>query len=152
MIYHVVLFKFKQALSAEEVARYVAGVDRLKQITGVVSTQCGEVGKSFYSNYSDRTKGFTHTLLVVLEGVEDLERYDKSPLHEEVKQSCIVPLIDKAAENAVMAIDYFGKLPEDRSDEAPKTQNSFTTYSAYLVFLGLGAIAGFGLARWHSRL
>ncbi|RYH05811.1 Dabb family protein [archaeon] len=152
MIYHVVLFKFKQSLSAEEVARYVAGVDRLKQIVGVVSTQCGEVGKSFYSNYNDRTRGYTHTLLIVLEGAEDLERYDKSPLHEEVKQSCIIPLLDKTAESPAMAIDYFGKLPEDRTDESPKTQNSFTTYSTYLAVLGLGAIAGFGLARWQSKL
>eukprot|EP01031_Cornospumella_fuschlensis_P030975 gene30975-37438_t len=152
MIYHVVLFKFKANLSAEEVARFVAGVNRLKQITGVVSAQCGEVGKSFYSSYSDRTRGYTHSLLIVMDGAEDLERYDKSPLHEEVKQTCIIPLLDKAADSPAMAIDYFGKLPEDRSDEAPKTQSSFLAYSAYLAVLGLGAIAGFGLARWHSRL
>jgi hypothetical protein len=152
MIYHLVLFKFKPNLSSDEFGLFVAGVERLKNINGVISTQCGRISTSFYPNFLDRTKGYTHSLLVTLKDAQSLEQYDKCELHEEVKQKCILPFLDKTQDSPVMAVDYFGELSEEIVEKKCMSNNCLNKSTTWMAALGLIVVAGFGFARYHSRL
>eukprot|EP01039_Chlorochromonas_danica_P008936 gene8936-9859_t len=99
-------------ITAEEAEQFVAGIESLQQIDGVIGIQCGEITKTAYPNYNDRTKGYTHSLSILLRDVDALQRFDSDPFHDEVKQKWILPLIDKQADSPVLVFDYFGKLPE----------------------------------------
>lgn len=150
VVYHLVVFKFRANITAEETAQFIAGIGSLKQIDGVISAQCGEISTSLYPSYNDRTKGYTHSLVVVLKDSASLQRYDSSPFHEKIKQDYILPLIDKTAENPYMAFDYLGKLPENESDNSNccKVQCSYHWVTALAVF----AAAGYAFLRYKSRL
>jgi len=147
VLYHVVLFKFRQNITAEESARFVAGVDSLKNIEGVLSIQCGEISTTLYQNYNDRTKGYTHSLLAVLRDADALEIYDKSSFHEQVKQEFIIPLIDKTLDTPYMAVDYFGKLPEKPMSEPVASSSYSQTAICVGAAAAVAAIAGFVLFR-----
>lgn len=148
MLYHLVLFKFRSNITAEEAARFYAGVESLTQVDGVVSTQCGEISKNVYAGYSDRTKGYTHSLMVVVKDAESLQNYDNSTLHATVRTTCILPLVDRAAVDPVMAVDYFGKLAEEVA-EAPSCVGNPVVWGTAV---GVVAALVFGLTRIRSRL
>lgn len=149
MLYHIVIFKFRSNISAEETAQFVAGVESLKQIDGVLTTQCGELSKTLYPNYNDRTKGYTHSLLVLLKDADALEKYDSHPFHEEVRQNCIRPLIDQQADSPVLAFDYFGKLPDEKSEEVtPKS--TFQSVGSWLAAIGMFSVLAYGVFKLRS--
>ena len=110
MLHHIVLFKFGD--SKELLDGFYSGVQTLKQIDGVVSINAGEQNNQYYSDYADRSNGYTHVLHVLLRDKEALENYDKSEFHNEVKKTFILPCLNKeASAPLVMAIDYESALP-----------------------------------------
>jgi hypothetical protein len=95
MIEHIVLFKWKLDASAEAVTAVIENLKALKnQIPGIVDLSCGK-------NFSERGKGFEHALVVRFEDREALESYGPHPLHQEVVQNLVKPILDD-----IIAIDY----------------------------------------------
>lgn len=147
MLYHLVLFKIPASTGKDKILNFYSGLETLKSIKGVVSIQCGEVDKVCYAGYADRTKGYTHALLVVLTDLRALEKYDKDIHHNLIKSTIIMPLIDKTAENPVLAIDFPGQIP------AKVCFNCDTSiYTKALVGVSVAAVFTFAWLKIHSRL
>ena len=56
--------------------------------------------KNAYKDYDDRTKGYTHSLFIVLKDKKSLEYYDKNILHNMIKSTVIKPLLDIDVESS----------------------------------------------------
>lgn len=95
MIEHIVLFKWQENASAEAIAKAMAALRDLKEkIPSIVDLSCGE-------NFSDRARGYTHGLVVRFRDRAGLEAYQPHPLHQDVVQNFIKPIIAE-----VLALDY----------------------------------------------
>lgn len=92
---HIVLFKWKPDATPEAIIQVVEGLRGLKdKIPGIVDLSCGE-------NFSDRSQGFTHGLVVRFADRAALEAYGPSEAHQHVVQNFIAPIrVD------VLAVDY----------------------------------------------
>lgn len=146
MIFHLVLLKIKPSASHEQLLNLSTGLKSLSGIPGVLSIQIEPANKSVYVGYDDRTKGYTHALLVLLADKKALEVYDKDPLHQLVKSTVIKPLLDTNVSDPVLAVDWEGEAPE-----LPK--NSLCKhYAYYLAAVGALSVLGFVALRFRSRL
>lgn len=95
MIEHLVLFRWTADASAEAITRVMDELRALKgQIPGVRDLTCGE-------NFSPRSQGFTHALVVRLEDRAALDAYGPHPAHQRVVQEFIAPI-----RADVLALDY----------------------------------------------
>ena len=95
MVEHIVLFAWKPDTDPAAIQKAVEGLRALKgRIPGVVDLTCG-------ANFSDRGKNFTHGLVVRLTDRAALEIYGPHPLHQEIVQSLIRPILAES-----LAIDY----------------------------------------------
>lgn len=111
MLYHLVHFKFVETFDrAITPEKFREDVNKLLAIPGVLGVEFGKIEKNLYNGFMDRSDGFTHSLLVLLTDQDALEVYDKSDIHTEMKQKCILPYLDKTAQKPVLAIDYYGQF------------------------------------------
>lgn len=95
MVEHVVLFKVKDATTPDAVEAMVSSLCDLEgQVPGIVNLTVG-------SNFSDRSKGFTHGLVVRFRNPEALETYITHPAHEAVVKERIRPIVDD-----IIVVDY----------------------------------------------
>lgn len=95
MIEHLVLFQWTPDASAEAVAQVVTELRALKsQIPGVLDLTCGE-------NFSPRSQGYTHALVVRFDDRTALEAYGPNPAHQRVVQEFIAPIRAN-----VLSLDY----------------------------------------------
>lgn len=95
MIEHLVLFKWKQDASPEAIARVLEGLKALKsQIPEIVDLSCGK-------NFSDRSQGFQHGLVVRFNSRQDLEIYQPHPAHQVLIKDYIKPILAD-----ILAVDY----------------------------------------------
>ena len=95
MVEHMVMFKVKAGTPANAVAAMVTGLKGLKsRVPGIVDASVG-------TNFSDRSKGFTHGLFVRFQDKAALEQYLPHPAHEEVVQKFIRPITED-----VIVMDY----------------------------------------------
>ncbi len=95
MVEHAVLFKVKSGTPAESVAAMIAGLKGLKsQVPGVVDLSAG-------TNFSDRSKGFTHGLVVRFTDQAALDGYLPHPAHRDVVERLIRPIVED-----VLVVDY----------------------------------------------
>ena len=95
MIEHIVLFKWKNTATPEQIEAVLSGLKQLKsQIPSIVDLSCGE-------NFSPRSQGFQHGLVVRFEDKAGLEAYQLHPAHQEVVQKLIKPILAD-----IIAIDY----------------------------------------------
>ena len=95
MVEHIVLFKWKPEATPEAITQAVEGLRGLKdKISGIVDLSCGE-------NFSDRSQGFTHGLVVRFTDRAALEAYGPSEAHQHVVQNYIMPI-----RADVLAVDY----------------------------------------------
>ena len=92
---HLVLLKVKRPPTDEEVAK----IQSLTAIRGVVWVSCG-------SNYTKRGQGYNYAIVVRLTSKEAEEAYQKDPLHENVRDNVIKPLVDTSQPAPLLAIDY----------------------------------------------
>ena len=95
MIEHIVLFKVKAGTSPEAVAAMMNGLKALQ------STVPGVVGLSVGANFSDRSKGFTHGLVVRFRDKAALDGYIPHPAHREVVEKLIRPITED-----VLVVDF----------------------------------------------
>jgi Stress responsive A/B Barrel Domain len=95
MIEHIVLFKWKEGTTPEAIAAVMKGLQGLKDsIPQIVDLSCGE-------NFSDRSQGFEHGLVVRFRSRKDLEAYQPHPAHTDVVQNLIQPILA-----GILAVDY----------------------------------------------
>lgn len=95
MVEHLVLFRWTAEAPAEAIAQVMDELRALRgQIPGVRDLTCGE-------NFSPRSQGFTHALVVRLEDRAALEAYGPHPAHQRVVQEFINPI-----RADVLALDY----------------------------------------------
>ncbi|MEA5519025.1 MAG: Dabb family protein [Limnoraphis robusta] len=95
MIVHVVLFKWKEDTTPEAIRSTMEGLKELKaKIPGIIDLSCGE-------NFSERSQGFQHGLVVKFTDKSALEAYTPHPDHQAVVQNLIKPILAD-----ILAVDY----------------------------------------------
>ena len=95
MIEHMVLFQVKPETPAAAVDAMLDGLRGLKATSPkIVELTCG-------ANFSARSQGFSHGLLVRFESRADLEAYAVDPEHQRVVAERIRPIVE-----SVLVVDY----------------------------------------------
>lgn len=93
MVEHMVWFKFKPNVSQERIEHHMQGLAGLKdRIPVIVDLKLGQ-------NFTDRSNGFTHGLIVTLKCRDCLQTYSEHPDHVAVAK----PLREDAE---IMAMDF----------------------------------------------
>jgi Stress responsive A/B Barrel Domain len=94
---HQVWFKWKDDASLEQIQQAMHALLDLGNFPEETKIASITGGKTI----TERSRGFTHAITVVLENSESLEIYDKSSPHQNVVKNFIAPIKED-----VMAIDY----------------------------------------------
>ena len=95
MIEHIVLFQWTTEASQEAIDAVMTELRKLKgKIPGIIDLSCG-------ANFSERSKGYTHGLVVRFNDQAALEAYGPHLEHQRVVQNFINPI-----RADVLAIDY----------------------------------------------
>ena len=91
----MVLFKWKEDASAEAIIAAIEALKRLKnKIPSIIELSCGK-------DFSNRSQGFEHGLIVKFRDRNGLEEYSPHPAHQEVVQNLIKPILAD-----IIALDY----------------------------------------------
>lgn len=94
-VVHIVLFRWKPDAAGPAIAAAVEGIRRLRdQIPGIVSLEIGP-------DFSERSQGYQHGLVVTFESRAALETYGPHPAHLRVVSELIQPISD-----GVLALDF----------------------------------------------
>lgn len=95
MIEHLVLFKWKDEASPTAIAEVMESLKGLSgKIPDIIQLSCGE-------NFSARSQGFHHGLVVRFSNRDALATYMSHPLHQEVVHNSIKPILQD-----ILAVDY----------------------------------------------
>ncbi|NJL01460.1 MAG: Dabb family protein [Spirulinaceae cyanobacterium RM2_2_10] len=95
MIEHIVWFKWQPEASPEAIAAAMSALRGMKdQIEPILDVTCGE-------DFSGRSRGFQHGLVVRLRDRASLLVYQDHPVHQAIVQSQIKPILAD-----IMALDY----------------------------------------------
>ncbi len=95
MVEHLVLFKVKDSANQEAIQAMQAALKGLQQaIPGILEITVG-------ANFSERSQGFTHGLLVRFADRAALDTYIPHPAHEAARNDYILPIVDD-----VLVVDY----------------------------------------------
>ena len=109
VLQHLVLLKLRSNVTSQEVQDLKDNLlGMVGKIDGVLWVDFG-AQQCMYPSYSDRSKGYTHILIVTLRDEKSLEAYDSHPEHVRVKSEHIGPLLDKSVENPILALDWLTK-------------------------------------------
>lgn len=99
MIEHIVLFRWQEGASSEAIAAVMAALQAMEgQIPGIVSLSCG-------TDFSGRSQGYSHGLVVRFSDRAGLEAYQPHPVHQAIAVNQIKPIVAD-----VLAMDY--EFPE----------------------------------------
>jgi len=89
MIYHTVLFKWKNGTDPGKINEILRELNALKpKIPAILELQAGE-------NFSDRSGGFTHVLVSKFLTRENLDQYQVHPDHQKIVVNLIRPVLDQ---------------------------------------------------------
>ena len=95
MVEHLVLFKVRAGVSEKAVQAMENALLGLKDaIPGILEITVG-------ANFSERSQGFTHGLLVRFVDRSALDVYVPHPAHEAARNDFILPIVDD-----VLVVDY----------------------------------------------
>lgn len=95
MIEHIVLFKWQPTAAPDAIAAAMSALSAMpSQIPQIIALSCGE-------NFTNRSQGFTHGLVVRLADRAALEAYQAHPVHQVIVQTQIKPIVAD-----VLALDY----------------------------------------------
>lgn len=128
MIEHIVLLKTKRPLSDEEKGTIRS---KLMQIPGVLSFTAGE-------NYTKRGLEYNTGIVVRITTKEAEAAYQTHPIHIEVRDTILKPLIVKGSESTppILAVDYECPAP---------VAGLFSTTAA--AGLAAGILVGYAIAK-----
>lgn len=88
MVYHTVLFKFKEGTTAQQIEAVADGLGALKAEIPAIDFL------HFGANFSDRGQGYDYLLQSGFASRTYLEEYIKHPAHVKVVQELIRPILD----------------------------------------------------------
>jgi hypothetical protein len=95
LIEHIVLFKWKPEATSEQIVAAIEGLRGLKKLLPeILDLTIGE-------NFTERSQGFTHGLVVRFADKAGLETYGPSEAHQYVVKNLITPI-----RADVLAVDY----------------------------------------------
>ena len=95
MVEHIVLFRWKESATPEAIETALEQIRGLQaQFASIVDLTCGQ-------NFTNRSQGYTHGLIVRFTDKAALEGYGPHPIHQQVVQNYINPIVD-----SVIALDY----------------------------------------------
>lgn len=95
MIIHIVLFKWQPAIPSEAISQIMEELRNLQSlIPGILEISCGE-------NFTGRSQGFQHGLLVKFSDRNALSTYQDHPAHQNVVENLIKPILQD-----IVALDY----------------------------------------------
>ena len=95
MVEHLVLFKVKAGVSEDAIQAMQNALRGLQEaIPGILEITVG-------ANFSERSQGFTHGLLVRFQDRAALDVYIPHPAHEVARNSYILPIVED-----VLVLDY----------------------------------------------
>lgn len=95
MIKHVVLIKFKSALTPLDFQSFNTAANGLKAIPNVENLTFGKT-------FTDRGQGYTHLLTMDFASKDALQAYNVHPIHQKFVQEIILPNIETGG---VIAMD-----------------------------------------------
>ena len=150
MIYHLVLLKVRATATSEELSNLATAMKSLKDVPGVISVQFEEVNNAVYVGYDDRSRGYTHALLVVLKDKKALEGYDKDSYHGMIKSTVIKPMLDTTKNDFVLAVDWEGGAQRTSPPCCLAPYCNATSYS--ILAVSLLAVAGVIALKLKARL
>ncbi|KAL6635496.1 hypothetical protein U3516DRAFT_576887 [Neocallimastix sp. 'constans'] len=94
-ILHTIIFKAKDDVKQEQIDKVLKALGNLgKVIPNLSNFKCGK-------NFSDRSKGFTHSFQVEFPNKDALQVYQVHPEHVKVRDTMLKPIADD-----LMCIDY----------------------------------------------
>ena len=97
MIEHLVLFKVRGDARPEDVEEMLRRLDRLREeVPGILYLSCG-------TNFSERSQGYTHGLVVRFPDRDALDAYQVHPLHQAVVAEAVRPTVEPGG---ILALDY----------------------------------------------
>lgn len=95
MVEHIVLFKWNEDASPQAIEAAIEGLRGLKALLPeILDLSAGE-------NYTNRSQGFTHGLVVRFADKAGLDSYGPSEAHQSVVKNLINPI-----RSDVLAVDY----------------------------------------------
>jgi hypothetical protein len=95
MVEHIVLFRWKEEATSEQIEQVMKGLRRLKEvIPGILDLSCGE-------DFSGRAQGYTHGLVAQFTDEDALKAYGPHPAHRQVVEEQIAPIREM-----VLGFDY----------------------------------------------
>ena len=95
MIVHIVLFKWTEGASQDEIDEVMVQLNAMDgKIPGIREISCGV-------DFTGRGDGYTHGLLVKFNTKNDLLQYGPHPVHRNVVENFINPI-----RGSVLAFDY----------------------------------------------
>lgn len=97
MIEHLVLFKARPDASPEQVETMLSRLRALQdEVPGILYLSCG-------TNFSERSQGYTHGLVVRFGDRDGLQAYQVHPRHVAAVTEAIRPTVE---EGGILALDY----------------------------------------------
>ncbi|KJE97996.1 hypothetical protein CAOG_08055 [Capsaspora owczarzaki ATCC 30864] len=105
-VWHIVAFKVNPTASAQQVLDMMEGLRGLRSLPGVLQLEVGVHDPRMYEGYVDRSKGYTHALVVELASPEALVNYAKSPEHQAVVVNLLRPVCEL---DTITAVDYVAR-------------------------------------------
>lgn len=95
MVEHIVLFKWQPEATEAAIADVLTALrGMVGKIPSIVALSCGE-------NFSARSQGFTHGLVVRFRDRQGLADYQPHPLHQDIIATKIKPILAET-----LAVDY----------------------------------------------
>lgn len=92
---HIVLFKFKEGTTTQQVQRLKDGILKQKgPIAGLLEISFGE-------DFTGRAKGFTHAEVAVFKDRKSLEKFNSSEYHKQLIVDYIKPILED-----ILVLDY----------------------------------------------
>jgi uncharacterized protein (DUF1330 family) len=86
-VVHTVLFQFKAEASAAQVAGLMKSIGQLnKTIPGILQVSSGE-------NFSERSKGYTHAVVMIFDNAAALKTFYVHPEHQRLIREQIKPIL-----------------------------------------------------------
>ena len=97
MIEHLVLFKVRENAAPEESEEMLRRLRQLEtEVPGILYLSCGV-------NFSERSQGYTHGLVVRFPDRDALQAYQVHPLHQAAVSEAVRPVVEPGG---ILALDY----------------------------------------------
>jgi len=107
MINHMVLFKFKESITEEEVIHLFEQIRKLSELfPGIRNFSWGR-----NNSLEDLTKGFEYALFLQFDSEETRRQYVCHPFNEEISEAVVRPALANGLESALVFDYWVGSGP-----------------------------------------